>query len=128
MHYLAAVITKGKPTYEMIERLMAPYQENNMGDCPKEYLEFNSTREDCMRRYNECTRTMYRGENSELYRSDEGRFEKLIKTEERNQYDNWHTRDGEYYTFNYDGFTKVEIPYKNIWATLDEYLKDCCAE
>jgi hypothetical protein len=24
------------------ERQLAPYQENNMGDCPKEYLEFNS--------------------------------------------------------------------------------------
>lgn len=29
-----------------IERQLAPYQENNMGDCPKEYLVFNED-EDC---------------------------------------------------------------------------------
>lgn len=23
-----------------LKELLAPYQENNMGDCPKEYLEF----------------------------------------------------------------------------------------
>ncbi len=40
-HYTVAIITKGKPTGEMIDKLMAPYQENNVGDCPKEYLKFN---------------------------------------------------------------------------------------
>ena len=34
-HYTVAIITKGKPTGEMIDKLMAPYQENNVGDCPK---------------------------------------------------------------------------------------------
>lgn len=38
-HFTVGVIT---PTLERgyIEQIMAPYQENNMGDCPKEYLEF----------------------------------------------------------------------------------------
>ena len=127
MHYLLAVITKDKPTYETIKKLMAPYQENNMGDCPKEYLKFNSTREDCMDQYNRWTRTMYRDEHGELYHNDESRFEKTIKIEERNQYDNWHCRDGECFTYDYTGYTKIEIPYKDIWETFDEYLKDHCA-
>ena len=100
MHYLAAVITKGKPTYETIKKLMAPYQENNMGDCPKEYLKFNSTREDCERQYNEWGKIMYRDEHGNLYRPDERKFEWLIKEEERGQYENYHSRDGKYYTFN----------------------------
>lgn len=42
-HFSVAVITKGIPTGEQIEKLMAPYQENSIGDCPKEYLEFVKT-------------------------------------------------------------------------------------
>lgn len=34
-HFPVAVISE---KLEDVERLMAPYQENNMGDCPKEYL------------------------------------------------------------------------------------------
>lgn len=126
-HYLVAVITKGKPTAKMIEKALAPYQENNMGDCPKEYLKFNSTREDCIGRYNEWTRTMYRDTNGSLYRYNEKQFEKPIKAEDRHQYSEWHSSNGgEYFMYDYTGYTKVDIPYKDIWATVDEYLKEYC--
>ena len=36
-HFAVAVISKHP---EDVERLLAPYQENNMGDCPREFLEF----------------------------------------------------------------------------------------
>lgn len=39
-HFNVAIITKGKPTEEEISDILAPYQENNMGDVPEEYLEF----------------------------------------------------------------------------------------
>jgi len=39
-HFPVGVITKGKPTENQIVALLAPFQENNMGDCPKEYLQF----------------------------------------------------------------------------------------
>lgn len=42
-HFTVAVFTKEGQT---IEELLAPYQENNMGDCPKEYLEFNDVEEE----------------------------------------------------------------------------------
>lgn len=35
-HFTVAVFSDGSKT---VEKLLAPYQENNMGDCPKEYLE-----------------------------------------------------------------------------------------
>lgn len=95
-HYTVAIITKGKPTGEMIDKLMAPYQENNVGDCPKEYLKFNSTREDCIRRYNEWTETMYRDTNGNLYRYNEKQFEKPIKAEDRANC-NWHSNGSEYF-------------------------------
>jgi hypothetical protein len=37
MHYALALIHAED---ESIENILAPFQENNMGDCPKEYLEF----------------------------------------------------------------------------------------
>ena len=36
-HFCVAVFTDGNKT---VEELLAPYQENNMGDCPKEYMKF----------------------------------------------------------------------------------------
>lgn len=44
-HFSVAVITKTGSEKE-IEKLLAPYQENNMEDCPKEYLKFFED-EDC---------------------------------------------------------------------------------
>ena len=38
-HYTVAVFTKTGTEAE-IDKLLAPYQDNNMGDCPKEYLTF----------------------------------------------------------------------------------------
>lgn len=32
-------------TVEELETMLAPYQENNMGDCPKQFLEFNDIAE-----------------------------------------------------------------------------------
>ncbi|MGG5344003.1 hypothetical protein [Enterococcus sp. AZ192] len=44
-HFTVAVITE-KGTEQEVDKLLAPYQENNMGDCPQEYLEFNED-DDC---------------------------------------------------------------------------------
>ena len=38
-HFSVAVFTKSG-TEEEVRRLLAPYQENNMGDCPREFLKF----------------------------------------------------------------------------------------
>lgn len=39
-----------------IEKQLAPYQENNMGDCPKEYLVFNDTEDEYREEYENGTR------------------------------------------------------------------------
>lgn len=38
-HFSVAVFTR-TGAEEEVDRLLAPYQENNLGDCPKEFLEF----------------------------------------------------------------------------------------
>lgn len=44
-HFTVAVFTENGDL-EQVEKLLAPFQENNMGDCPKEYLTFTED-EDC---------------------------------------------------------------------------------
>lgn len=43
-HFVIAVLTK--PEGKTVKELLAPYQENNMGDCPKEYLAFEDRTEE----------------------------------------------------------------------------------
>lgn len=38
------------------EKQLAPYQENNMGDCPREYIEFNNVEEEYRKQYEEDTK------------------------------------------------------------------------
>lgn len=124
-HFAVAVILKD---INDLEKVLAPYQENNMGDCPKEYLEFNSRREELLQEYEKYTRTMYRGKYGELYRPNEEMFEKEIAFSERNNYKNWGCKNGKYYTCDYTGYTKVEIPFKQIYATAEEYLQEYCKD
>ena len=54
-HFVVGVIlengTKEKDIYNKITEMMEPYQENNMGDCPKQYLEFLPVDEEDMEYY-----------------------------------------------------------------------------
>ena len=127
-HFTVAVITDGVPTNEIIEKALAPFQENNMEDCPKEYLEFNSRREELLQEYERYTCTMYRGEYGNLYRPDEERFKKEIPSIEKNNYKNYGFDGDKYYINDYTGYTKIEIPYKQIYATVEEYLKEYCKD
>lgn len=124
-HFAVAVILKD---IKDLKKALAPYQENNMGNCPKEYLEFYSSREELLQEYERYTRTMYRGEYGNLYRSDEARFKKEIASSEKNNYRNWGFDGDKYYTYDYTGYTKIEIPYKQIYATAEEYLQDYCKD
>ena len=56
-HFTVGVIVD-KLSDEEVHKKLAPYQENNMKDCPKEYLEFNSVTEEYKEQYETGTRTM----------------------------------------------------------------------
>ena len=114
-HFTVAIITKGKPTREEIDKVLAPYQENNMGDCPREYMEWNSVTKE----YKE----EYENDTVEKVRMPDGR---LLNT--------W---DDEFRVAGSIGIGsnthKVpedlpveEIPYKELYSTFDEYMSDWC--
>lgn len=47
-HFSVAVFSDGRKS---VEELLAPYQDNNMGDCPPEHLEFVSVTESMREEY-----------------------------------------------------------------------------
>lgn len=53
-HFVVLVVTK-TPDKREVEAALAPYQENNMGDCPREYLEFLDIEEKCHKENEEKT-------------------------------------------------------------------------
>lgn len=124
-HFATAVILKD---IKDLESVLAPYQEND-GNVPEKYLVFNRSMEDIKHRYETFSRSMYRDEDGELYNSDDKIFEKIIKTEEKNKYTNYHlSKDGNYYTYDYTGYIEVKIPYNVIWSTFEEFLKEYCQD
>lgn len=81
-HFTVAVITEGVPTTEKIEKALAPYQENNMGDCPKEYMEFHSLSKEYKDEYETGTTERVRLKDGTLvYPWSDCLFEKVTEAE-----------------------------------------------
>lgn len=89
-HFTVAVITK-ESGGKAVAKALAPFQENNMGDCPKEFLKFNDLTESLLKEYNE-------GEegNVNFYKEKYGTFEEFVeeyheyeKDEETGKYGYW---------------------------------------
>lgn len=57
-HFRTAVVLDTKDENEvlyLLDKALEPYQEINMGDCPEEYLEFESCMDDIEEEYNELS-------------------------------------------------------------------------
>lgn len=96
-HFSVAILTKGKPSIEDIEDILAPYQENNMDDCPKEYLEFCD--------YEDC-RPQYENDTTTAYQLFDGSIVKHPTEEQK------------------DGATEITIPFKELYNTFEQYLEE----
>lgn len=133
-HFTVAVITKGIPTYEKIENALAPYQENNMDDCPKQYLEFHSLSEEYKETYETGTTERVRLKDGMLvYGWDDCLFEEV--TEEQYEAAKAEGKKTSYtsypkpkYTARKDfaaiGAELVQVPWKELYLTFKEYLED----
>lgn len=113
-HFTVAVITKGKPTEEQIHKALAPYQENNMGDCPKEYLKWHSVTAEEKERYRNGTVKMLKMEDGRLLNIWEAGFWE----EEIN--------DNGCKCRRYkvpDNLEKVEVPYIQLYPTFEQFMK-----
>jgi len=96
MHFTVGIITKGRPSIEDIEDILAPYQENNMGDCPREYMQFYDF-EDC--------RGQYENETTTAYQLFDGSIIKYPTEEQK------------------DGATQITISFKELYDTFEQYLE-----
>ena len=132
-HFTVAVITKGQPTGEMIEKALAPYQENNMGDCPKEYLEFHSYSKEYKEEYETGKTERVRLKDGTLVYTwsdclyeecSEEEYEKA-KAEGKNTS---YTSSPETYKVKKDlaeiGAEVVEIAWKELYPTFENYLEE----
>jgi hypothetical protein len=96
-----------------VAQQLAPYQENNMGDCPLEYMEFEDVEEEKLKEYNTQT--------TERILTPEG---KLLHS-----WDDSFRIPG---TFGLGTNThkipedciKKEIPFKDLYPTFEEFMKD----
>lgn len=109
-HFAVAVISR---TPEEVDRLLAPYQENNMGDCPSEYLEFVDTEE--------SERQIYETGYMEKVQAPDGQlFDK---------YDpKFRDTNSPGFPIKYiipEGYKEVLISYKEQYPTFKEYMDAC---
>lgn len=111
-HFAVAVISDGT---KKVSELLAPYQENNMGDCPKEYLEFHSIEEEYRQRYESsgCEYVFMPDGRRLLPRDEEFRVDGSIGFGSRSHEVPEHLE-------------KREIPYKETFATFDDYMREWC--
>ena len=116
-HFTVGVIVN-KLAEEEVHKMLAPYQENNMEDCPKEYLEFNSVTEEYKENYENDTREMVRLEDGSLVSTYDDRFKVEIKDEK-------HPLGLTKYEIP-ENLEKVKVPFKVLYPTFEEYMEDYC--
>ncbi len=99
---ISAANLNGNDIESVVEAMLAPYQENNMGDCPEEYLEFVDREDEMLDEYN--TQTI------ERVRLEDGTF---------------------VFAHSFPGdipkhLEVVNIPFKDIYSTFEEYASEYC--
>ena len=109
-HFAVAVISR---TPEEVDRLLAPYQENNMGDCPSEYLEFVDTEESERQIYETGYMEKVQAPDGQLFDKYDPKF-----------------RDTNSPGFPIkciipEGYKEVLISYKEQYPTFKEYMDAC---
>lgn len=100
MHFTVMVIGDNP------EEKLAPYQENNMGDCPEEYLEFCDRTEEARERYENGFTKHWRTPDGQLRSYYEWNIRKLnnkelVITEFKEKYETFEDFVTDYYGFQY---------------------------
>lgn len=132
-HFTVAVITKGMPYGDAIEKALAPYQENNMGDCPKEFLEFHSMSAEYKDEYETGTTKRVRTKDGNLLHPwdsslfvevTEEEYEKAKAEGRRTSFTSIpHKKWSAQVRFESIGAELVNLPWKEVYATFEEYLE-----
>lgn len=101
------------------EDQLIPFQENNMGTCPKEYLEFKDIEDE--------SRKDYEKDTTNCFVSPTGEIRSMFDEEFRNP---------EYEVFSIDnkvekyippaGWHHEDVPVKTLYPTFEEYMENYC--
>ncbi len=106
-HFNVAVIT---PSMNDVEALLAPFQENNTGNCPEEYLTFFDVEEEYRR--------LYELESAEYIQMEDGRllspYHSIFRTTASQPM--LHTHEVPSH------LQRVQIPHKEKYTTFDDYM------
>lgn len=96
-----------------VDEQLAPYQENNMGDCPREYMAFTDTEDEMLEEYNTGTQTrVVMEDGSYLSPYDEA----FRKAGESRFGSNTHEVPAH--------LEQREVPFKELYATFEEFAED----
>ena len=112
-HFTVAVLSDGKKT---LEELLAPYQENNCGNVPRQFLEFHDSEEAERENWETGTRTMV-DMNGRLYSP----YDEVFKKPNASKY-GFCSSDYEVP----DELPRIEIPLKVLHPDYEAYLRECC--
>lgn len=97
-----------------VEDQLAPYQENNMDDCPEEYLKFNDCTEEVLEKYESDTEERIKMPNGTLVDIRDKQF-KHTPDEEKP----WKTE------YKYPENTeKVEVPVKKLYTSVEQFAEE----
>ncbi|MEG6521100.1 hypothetical protein [Desulfotomaculum sp. 1211_IL3151] len=112
-HFTVAVFTKeGGKT---VEELLSPYQENNMDDCPKEFLAFNDTTLEHQKEYEEEHMDQVRLADGTTFGKYDNRF--------------WQPKPDDKSPFPSTVFTLpegaevIKLPHKEIYPSFEDFMK-----
>lgn len=129
-HFITAVITKNPNNYQ---EELAPYQENNMGDCPKEFLEFVDKTEEYKKEWQEESVEKVKLPNGNYISTCDNRLKHYITKEEYEALDKSVHKGSEgwgkderffFYDVSQVNGTLVSVPYREIYKTLDDYVEN----
>lgn len=110
----SALDTAGGNIEAACKALLAPYQENNMGDCPDEYLEFHDTEDEHIRDYETGSSDMIRMPDGELVYPWDERLKQRGATV-------FETK-----TVVPPELERVTVPHKERYPTLEAFVADYC--
>lgn len=99
-----------------VDELMAPFQENNMGDCPEKYLKFNDVEDDSRKQFETKKTERIRLKDGTLKSPYEDEFKAPVKVPS----DPFAKTEYVYPK----GSHKVKVLLSESYATFEEYMKD----
>lgn len=110
--HLIKDITNTEVVSAELELMLAPYQENNMGDCPKEFMEFMDMEDEI--------REEYENGSVERVRLDDGT---LVSPRDRR----FKVQEGHIVRYEVpDHLKRVHVPMPDAYGSLDEFAENYC--